>query len=231
MAQEDLTTWTENDPNAKLTVTSSRVTVTNGDRDEEYGISDDWSPAAGMSVDGELYINSSSSNVYYWWPWMQHNKTAAGNWTWWDLVGDGSEVVIGVRIGSSGGSPFARMIRRDSGSQANSADISLSEDTLYYWTFEDDGPGTNWKLSIYSDSARTTHVTGSPKTLSQSTVNVADMTCAGTLIAHDSGTSGEDHDGYVQGVDMGRTVTPTGHAGPLVNSIRLKSKVGGGLVA
>jgi hypothetical protein len=186
-ADEDFTTYTEVDPNGKLTVTSAAATGADVDWDEDVYLYKDFGADNfnGLRINFEIRIASTSLNIAIAGPGLTVNT-----------VGDrtafaATDIFVGA-YRTGGGAYQILLVRGDA--VANDAG-SISADTTYYCTLLRAANADDVNLVIYSDSGRTTVVdtltvsgygTGSKYRYLYGIVNVND------------GSTGRDWDGFVQ---------------------------------
>ena len=157
---EDFTTYTENDGSGVLTETASKVTVSNARRDGGAYLYKDYGASFfdALNIDFEFQIGAS---------------TLAGS-----VAGTGLSVSTVGTMTAFGASDFGTYFNYESGLgyrgglfRGNFAASSLtgyvlSADTTYYANISRAPGGDTITMSIFSNAARTTHVTGSPLSLS-----------------------------------------------------------------
>ncbi len=141
---EDLSTYSEVDPNSHISATSSRMTGTNINRNETayayYDKGADYFDA--LDIDFDIKATNLDSN---------------------DILG-----VFGIsntlnHTGAFGKSDIKVIFYKPSGGSmglyiiANTSDnMTISLDTIYYCTLERSAGSANVSLKVYSDAARTT---------------------------------------------------------------------------
>jgi len=205
MATEDLTTYTEVDPESDLTVTSSKVDIDTMDFDYDAYVRAD--KGANHFGDFEHLVTSEFTAYSALW-------TTSCFWALGDGVGD----VSYTDMNTVNKGLFARMRWTGSAVEARLKDCTndntdvwagASTATPYYMTIE--RSGTTLTCKIYSDASRTTL----EDTLS--------ITCGTDLyryifatMAGGSSTGSREYTGYVEDLDLQEAAAPTGtKASPL----------------
>ncbi len=163
MADENFTTYTEVDPNSKITVIASKVS---------------WSDLRSRNVDAYVYkdfgVNFFSGNFSINLTYRQisgSGQTAAGQcWTLANLVDDAQGIAVAsgdylsivCSVGVAANNKTIQLEELDGGTKhVSAADFDVTEGTDYYLTVSrDEAVGTygTLTLKVYTDSARTTLV-------------------------------------------------------------------------
>ena len=196
MSTENFSTYTEVDTNNKLTVTTSKATAADADRDEYVYLYKDMTTDHfdALDVDFELFIEASS-------------------------VEDG---LAGVAITNTIGSipqfenpdvtvyivdvaSFARILLVRGALIANDQSINLSFDTVYYCTLTRAAGNTTCNCLIYSDSGKTDLL----DTLGVTDYGSVKWRYVYGFVNYNSGHSGLNFDGYTQNLDLNEVVAPT----------------------
>lgn len=184
MAIENLTTYTETDPNSKLTVTSTKVTAVDLDRDEDAHVYKNFGASYfdAIDVDFEIYIDSNTVSGALGSFGLANTVDDCNNWsTYVHVYGyrSGANYYIYLRIGGSS----------DNG--------SVSADTLYYCTLSRVAGNDTVNLYIYTDSSRQTlH-----DTLTQAGAGANKYQYFYAICSYNDGSTGADWDGYYQNID------------------------------
>ena len=161
MAVEDFTTYTEVDPNSRITVTSTRVTAAGIARDEAAYVYKDKGAAffSGNFIhDFTMFMDSTGGSTtgwqYFWTLTNLVNSTLDI-----ETAADDYLTVVGVRYASV----WTIFISEFNGaSQLTDSDTTMAYDTVYYGRIERDefvGTYGTFTLRVYSDSDRTVLVT------------------------------------------------------------------------
>ena len=191
MSIEDFTTYTEVDPNAKLTVTSSKADGVNVDKDEDVYLYDDKGVDRynKIDIDFEVYISSASLGGAL--AGMGMSITAVST------VQNFGATDISVLQRETGAGAHRIALRRGN-NVANDEFTTGAADTLYYCTLARAKGSDTVTVKIYSDSNRTTLL----DTLSVSGFGT------GTryrylygFVNRNEPQSGDDFDGYVQNME------------------------------
>ncbi|MCH7662563.1 MAG: hypothetical protein IH859_01670 [Chloroflexi bacterium] len=191
MAIEDFTTYTEVDTSSRLTVTASKITGVNVDRDITAYVYDDKGVDNfnGLNIEFEIQVESASQAA----SWGGCGLTVSVvdsnvNWLNTDVF---------VRLRETSGSVFTlSLLRGDFDAEDN---FTAASGTTYYCILLRTAGSDTITLEIYSDSSRTTLL----DTLSVSGYGT------GTkyrylygFANHDNGTSARDWDGFVQNMEV-----------------------------
>ncbi len=189
MANEDFTTWTEDDTDSQITVTSARVSVSGYYRSE--GFNGVYTDKGAGAIDGDLehdltikYDSSVSSGIGNFWC-LSHNLNEPSDETdALSIFHDGTNL----------------RLREWDGGTKYSDDYAMGT-TIRYVTLErDESVGTHGTLycRIYSDSARTTLV----DTLSLTLHDKEDFRYIMIFAAQGGGSIGHTWTGYAEDLDL-----------------------------
>jgi len=163
------------DVTADWTKVGTKITV--NDAVADVGYFDDIENTTGRNIIHQaLGLTMSDSLWYATFQFTIESLTTAGTGYWWfltDVIGIPEvDVVdgIGVEIANN---LSIRGYANDSFTASTGLEIWLSVGVTYYVTLQRSS-STNCILNIYSDSGRTTHITGSPQswTMSSGTVGL-----------------------------------------------------------
>lgn len=161
-AVEDLTTWTESDPQSKLTVTASKVTYTGISRDEnDTYLVRDANFSDGFDIDYEFKVTdvgADDSNT------MVSLADALGDLTDIDTL-NGSGVFLAIDDGPPLG---VMVVEIDAGSKYWGTKFNISDNTLYYVSFTKEDATNSVTAELYSDASRETLVGTATSTLHNS---------------------------------------------------------------
>jgi len=226
MANEDFTTWTENDPQSRLTVTSSSITINDLERDDlttwvyyDFG-ADYWNGDISVRFKYTTPVTEDSTASSWIYPLAFTNTVDEQN----DIESGGGDSQ-GVLFLNSAGTPRFPIYHVEAGSRTTSYPTDLSWGTAYYITIErDDDGGVNstgqLTLRVY-----TTNFYGESGAVEHSTVT---LDCSAgeqndfryIMLASPRGTGTEATDGLIENleltssinyVDMSGTVTGAGY--------------------
>ena len=163
MVYEDFTTYTEVDPNSHLSKTTNHVDH-KGYRNEDCYLYKDYGTGHFVTVNHKIdakAVSAGSKDYSMSAFWMLSYDTVD------DVCGlqTGSKSCFGARLvtDTSGTKVYFQLFETYGGSWYTSAVLEVSFNTQYYCTITKSG--TTLTLHVYTDSARTQEVSGSPKTL------------------------------------------------------------------
>lgn len=193
MATEDFTTYTEVDPNGKLTVTATKAEGADVDSDEDVYLYFDKGVNAfnPLDIDFELYIASTSLT-------SGEGGMAIAN-------------VIGNRL-AFGNTDMAITIERMPGDSYHIQFFRglvpgiyvCNPDTIYYCTLQRASRADTVYLKIYSDAGRTNLL----KTIARAGFGTTTKwQYIYGFVNRNSGIGGRDFDGYVQNLDFSVSVS------------------------
>jgi hypothetical protein len=190
MPIEDLTTYTEVDPNAKLTVTATKVTAANLDRDEDAYLYKDFGANHfdGFNIEFEALINATSANTSR--GHMGLTVNTVDDSSGWDTAD------IEVFLYDAAG--VGRIYLYRGANVASDVYVGASFDTIYYLRLSRAIASDNVYLYIYSDSARTTLV----DTLTVAGYGTAKYRYFYAIASWNDAGAGLDFDGYYQNIDL-----------------------------
>ena len=209
MATEDFTTYTKADPESHLTVTATRCTYTNLDKDTDTWIYDD---KGASHFDGDfehlldVYLDASD-NLGYVYHWALTQEVNDIRWLQTNL-----KEILGSFFYRSGGGVYQLYIVEWFNGSGYTDIYNCSLDTTYYLKLKrDEAVGANGTLYcyIYSDPDRTTLL----DTLSVSLHGKIDFQYIFACNTYNSGTT-QKQSGYCENLDLqeAQTVSPTGIA-------------------
>lgn len=197
MATQDLTTYTEVDASAHLTVNASKADASGVLRSENVLLYKDFTADYfdRLNIDFEIYIGSGSTDGCIAGIGLS-NTSGVG----YNSFGAND---IGCYIHKSAGSPYYRLyiFRGDLSSPGESDVIGIDADTLYYCTLERGIGNTIAFLRIYSDSGRTVSV-GNPYLVGLSTTKYRYF----YAFANYNDALGSSFTGYTQNIELFPTV-------------------------
>jgi hypothetical protein len=195
---EDFSTYTEVDPNNKLSVTSSTVSATWINEGDTAYVRD--SKGAGHFKDFahlfEAYMNDQGAGYFYFCPWAISNGSST-----WSAMGTADE---GIAVyNQSFNSVYCRWACQDFTNDNSDYGNLQTLDTLYYAKVERNG--TTFTVAIYSDSGRT------------SLVDTLTITCAAASSASyeyvhgwaNAGSGADVNSAYSQNLDLQEAASPT----------------------
>lgn len=223
MTTENLTTFTEVDPNNRFTVTATKVDVSALERAEDAYVYDDKG-VAHFNDDFEqlhdIYVNSISANDSIFHSWILANDIDE----WQGLV-DGSKDAFTIQLFkvAAGGGAWINMKESDGGTEYNDIWTGGSDDTIYYLKIRrDEAVGTYGTLycDIYTNAERTTLVDTLVITLHSSKKDFRYYYAASSV--NDGG--GQGFTGYSQNHDLQEVAG----VGTLVNGGLINSGLIGG---
>jgi hypothetical protein len=212
MTTEDFTTYTEVDPNGKLTVAAAKATGVDADRDEDVYLYKDFGANYfdALNINFEIFI-ASTSGAYA-------------------LCGMAVANVVGT-ASSMGATDVGLFALKVSAAYYDlrfyrytvASDVFVcSADTIYYCTLKRSAGSDTITCEIYSDAARTTLL----DTLSLAGYGTATKWryLYGFVNWHDHAATATDFDGYVQNLDV--LVSGSGRY-PLIGGHHIIDVVGG----
>ena len=206
MATQNLTTYTEVDPNNHLSETATRVTASTLNRDEtaylykDFGV--DYFNA--LDIDFEIIVGAASSTAGGFGGLCVSNTL--------DSIDGFSAYDISALAHESASAPNHRIYLYRGAVAAGEA-YGINPDTLYYLTLERVSGSSSVQLRIYSDSGRTTLL---------NTLNIAGFDTATKyrylmpMNGYNDGGGGS-FDGYVQNVDT--NISGTAYTLPITAGI------------
>jgi hypothetical protein len=182
---ENLTTYTEVDPNSHLSATSARATAANVTSGEDAYFYKDFGADYfdKISLMFKLYIGSTTDEDGGVSVGFANNVDDSANWT----------TKLRIGMGRSSGIFVALHTATDSDTS-----ISLSSNTPYYCTLERLAGSNTATLYIYSDSARASLV----DTLTVTGVGTSKFRYFYPLASYNFGESGPDFDGYTENFEF-----------------------------
>lgn len=199
MAFEDFTTYTESDPGSDISITSSKITMTNlQSRDSESYVYKDF---------GANYFDGDWENQCTW-EITLIDPSARTDFMFANVVDDTLALESGDYIGgnnqrSSPGTNYYVILRElDGGTGYQDLGSDFSVSTPYYDTFKRyEGVGTYGTAyrDIYSDSDRTTLAWGLSVTLHSSK---KDFRYRYPLNTYNSGIAAKNVSGYIENLDL-----------------------------
>lgn len=195
MATQDFTTYTLVNPNGTLSATTSRMTATNAtDQEVAYGyksfgsgfftgnFTHTFAFQATLLTDNGLVMWAMANSLG-----TEHDLRDVGSEIDCEFYDNGvGDYRIGLYETISGGHQFG-------------AGIVISLNTTYYVTIT--RVGTTLTLNVYSDSGRTTPISGSPKTMTLGSA-VAYQYIYG-IQGTDYGHAAKLDSGYIENLDLG----------------------------
>lgn len=193
MAVENFTTYTETDPNSKITVAATKVTFANMSEDADIHVYKDKGEGF---FSGDFTINLTVSRT-----------TDQGGdvvlCTLANLVDDALAIkgVSGDYLGILMEAMDLRLYEVDGGSSHSSSTYNITKDTVYYLTFSrDETVGTygTLYLYIYSDSGRTTLLSTLTITLHSSKKDFRYL----YAVQSTGSTNPADNHGYIENLDL-----------------------------
>lgn len=202
MAFEDFTTYTEVDPNSRISIIASTITVTAITRDEDAFVYDDKT----VGHFSEDLTHLITTNI--------DNSVSTGNVTSWALTNDidDSQGLIGgsksfLELLHVGGTSYI-LVEVDAGTPYTDS-VVLTEGQTYYSTIErDESIGSFGQLTceIYSDSGRTILV----DTLLLSLHSKIDFRYVFAVMSYDDNQAARTTDLTVSNLDLQEVVTQIG---------------------
>ena len=196
MANEDFTTYTEEDPSSHLTVIASKIDWIAFNRSEAAWVVSD----KGVNhFDGdfthlfELFVDTGTSGFSIYAPSLSNTLGSIA-----DVV-TASGYTIHGNIYESGAGYVVYVGEHDAGTWSGSASMSLSNDTLYYCKFQRDvniGANGTIYIYVYSDADRTTLVDSESFALTSDT----DFRYCYGIQSRESGD--DTQTGYIQNLDL-----------------------------
>jgi len=193
---EDFSTYTEDDANGKLTVTSTKATAVNCDRDEDVFLYFDQGASFynGLKIDFEIFHNSDSVNNNV--AGMAISNTVGS-------ITDFATTDVSCTMVEAAGTTTVRLVR---GNQVDTDTYTASDDTIYYCRMLRAAASDTITLEIYSDSGRSTLL--DTLTLSSFGTGTRYRYKYG-FVNFNSSTSGADWDGYIENMVDHSTANPT----------------------
>jgi hypothetical protein len=189
---QDFNTYTEVDPNSRITVATSKVTASGVTQQEDAYVYKDFGVSYfnALNIDFEAYIDSTGGNNV-------NNLVSSGLTS--ATVNDGSgwaatDVGVGFQYADAGGGNIGRIYLIRGALVANDSFDGIP-DTLYYLTLLREAANDTIELKIYSDSSRSTLL---------DTLSVAGYGAATRyrylypLTSYNSGDAGRSFVGYTQ---------------------------------
>lgn len=210
MATEDFTTYTETDPNSRITVTSAKVSWSGLTRNETAYVYADKGAAHFSGdfthhFDGESTSESASDSIGNFWMLANAVKNMQA------LDTDGDDYLACFYFDQT---PLIFLRERDSSTNYQDFYSGASATQYWYECERDETVGTYGTiyLRIYSDSGRTTLLDTLSVTLHTSKKDFQYIYATNTL---NSGTT-SSHTGYVQNLDLAPSGGPvaTGKSNP-----------------
>ncbi len=157
MANEDFTTYTEVDPNSRISVTASRITFTGLTIDESAYVYKDY---------GASYFSGAHESLL---TFRASAQSAAGGWLIWALTNDvddwqglidANKTIVGVMLNAGGADRHIGLTGLNAGNQVGALPgyVYTFDTTYYLKVVIDPAVGANGTiyLYIYSNAARTT---------------------------------------------------------------------------
>jgi len=192
MPYQDLTTYEEVDPNSKLTVTSSKVTAANMDKDEDCYVYKDFGPAYFDEIDSEFECRVESSS----------SPTCASSLGFANTVDDrsGWSTHLNVQCQQVAGTPRIYLF-----SPTDDDFYNCSADTTYYCTLQRAAGNDGATLYIYSDASRETLV----DTLTVTGCSTSKYQYFYAIASSGSGTGNNNFDGFYQNIDLNLGPAPS----------------------
>jgi len=197
MTVKDFTTFTEQDPQSEITVTSTRATFTQLDIDVQAWLYEDLGADAfdgDFSINVEFMMTGSPGGLY----------TISGSWALTNEVNDlnsidtGNGDYLALRHRTTG---QIVLVECKAGSLYTSSTFTPTQDVLYYLTIaRDESVGTYGTLYcyVYSDADRTSLL----DTLSLTLHAKLDFEYLFTVITYYLGSTGKWMDGYLQNMEI-----------------------------
>ena len=188
MAIENFTTYTEVDASGVITVTSTRCTALNCDRDIEAYVYKDFGAAYFDALDiyVTIYIDTNTQNAGTQVFGLADNIEDASNW---------DALSFGIQHGkTTPGTPRMSMQQGVSGGDYYDG----STNTPYYLHIERDAGNDTITCKIYDDAGRTNLV----DTLTRSGYSTETWRYAYAIASYNDGNTGRDYDGYVENLDF-----------------------------
>jgi hypothetical protein len=188
---ENLLNYTEVDPNSKLTVTSSKVTANDLDRDEDAYVYKDFGADYfdDIDCDFEIYAddtNDSGANFH-----VGFSNTVD------DRQGWGNDVFSVYFNSTNGSGGWELRLVADTYGTPNA--YTASEDTLYYCTLQRAAGSDAVYLYIYSDAPRETLI----DTLTVSSVGISTkFRYFFAACSRNTSTASKNFDGYIQNINL-----------------------------
>ncbi len=184
MASVDFTAYTEKDDNGKLTVAVYKVTAVDADSDEDVYLYDDRGVDFfnALDIDFEILIESTS---------LANARAGISVANVIGSISDQGATDISVVIVYVFGT-YAITLQRGNGVVTDS--YVCSADTVYYCTLSRAAGNDTVTLDIYTDKYRTVNV----DTLTVNGFGVAKWRYIYGFINRNTGTGGEDFDGYIR---------------------------------
>ena len=223
MPIEDFTTYTEVDPNGRLTVTAVKATAVNADRDEDVYLYKDKGVDYFDALDEEFELLISSASLSSSVAGMALGNVSTG---WIDFAATGL-VVFAFYSGAA----YFIYLRR--GEPAEASDFYTgAANTVYYCRLERTAGNDTVTLKIYSDFARTSLL----DTLTVGGFGTTKWRYIYGFTNNKDGNGDDDFDGYVRNLDLnelwqesvGGGAIPI--AGALSEVLLFFQSVGGGAV-
>jgi hypothetical protein len=185
--------FTEVDPSSQLTVTSSKVTVAS-QTTESSNVYKTINNLTDFSTSFEINVSTmngdSATDIF-----LLGDATTNVGWATW-----GSNNGISVNVQSSSGNKYIGIYKWVNGARSNSAQFAYSANTPYYLTFSRNS--TTATLSVFTNAARTVHLSGSPVTLSVVNTSWNKLNIANNMITYSGARSY-----YIQNMFVRKVVT------------------------
>lgn len=204
MATEDFTTYTEVDPNGRLTVTASKADVVNAERDEDVYLYKDKGADHFDALDilFEIYVGSASA------------ASSFGGMAISNTVGTMAQfATTDMSCPGSGGVDYLYLMR---GAFVATDYYNCSQDTLYYCTLARAAGNNTATLKIYSDASRTDLL----DTLAVAGFSTTKFRYCYGMANYNSGAATYYHTGYVQDLDLQEAAPPPGAMPMAMNHYR-----------
>jgi len=186
---EDLTTYTEEDDNTKLTVSATKALAADVDQDEDVWLYRDMGAGFfdGLDIDFEIYVAATSLD------------DGRGGMAITNTVGDMTEFAsTDITVYASEGAGPAYYIKLMRGNSVATDSYTCSAGTIYYCTLERVAGQDDVYLKIYSDAARTTLV----DTLTVAGFSTTTYRYVFGFVNNNSAAGNKDFDGYVQNLNL-----------------------------
>ena len=202
MAIEDFTTYTEVDASARLTVTASKATAANADRDIDVYLYDDKGVNNYNAININFEIRQETASLLFAFGGMGLTVSTVDSNSGWGTA----DIYVHMIEGASD----AATVRLWRGNNVASDQFTAVTATVYYCTLLRTSGSDTVTLEIYSDSGRTTLL---------DTLSVAGFG-TGTKYRYlygfannNDGTAVRDWDGFVQNMeDLSNKVAPSAAA-------------------